>query len=96
MAEIHYRSLNRYFDRLIADSEETGSTQPAAESVFLIFGEEFLCKSVFQKLLKALMPVGSKSPSLERIDGPNEDIGDVIERITTYSLLSGTKNCSRN
>jgi DNA polymerase-3 subunit delta len=91
MTEIHYKSLNHYFDKLMADAEEAGTNRQAPAPVYLIFGEEFLCKSVFEKLLKVLMPAGSKSPNLERIDGPNEDISDVIERITTYSLLSGAK-----
>jgi len=91
MPEIHYKSLNRYFDKLIADPEGPGTNRQAPAPVYLIFGEEFLCKSVFDKLLKALMPAGSKNLNLERIDGPNEDISDVIERISTYSLLSGTK-----
>jgi DNA polymerase-3 subunit delta len=91
MPEIHYKSLNRYFDALNADPEGAGAKRQAPAPVYLIFGEEFLCRNVFEKLLKVLMPAGSKIPNLERIDGPNEDMSDVIERITTYSLLSGTK-----
>ena len=91
MAEIHYNSLNPYFAKLIADPEGLGTNRQAPAPVYLIYGEEFLCKRVFEKLLKAFMPAGAKSLNLERIDGPNEDISDVIERVTTYSLLSGTK-----
>jgi DNA polymerase-3 subunit delta len=91
MPEILYKSLNRYFDKLIADSEGSGTNRPAPAPVYLIFGEEFLCTKVLEKLVKALTPAGSKILNIERIDGPNEDIRDVIELITTYSLLSGTK-----
>ncbi|MGD2271541.1 MAG: hypothetical protein PVI06_14150 [Desulfobacterales bacterium] len=59
--------------------------------VYLIWGEEFLCLGIFEKLLAALMPASSKSQNLERIEGPNEDINEVIERVSTYSLLSATK-----
>ncbi len=52
MPEIHYKSLNRYIDKLIADSEGAGTNRQAPAPVYLIFGEEFLCKIVFEKLLK--------------------------------------------
>jgi DNA polymerase-3 subunit delta len=91
VAEIHYKSLNLYFEKLTVDAEGTGTTRPLSAPVYLIFGEEFLCRSVLEKLLGVLMPAGSKSLNIERIDGPNEDIREVRERVTTYSLLSETK-----
>ena len=91
VAEIHYKSLDRYFEKLNADAEETGSKRPSPAPVYLIFGEEFLCRTVLKDLLNTLLPAGSTSLNIERVDGPNEDIRDVIERVTTYSLLSETK-----
>ncbi len=92
MPEIHYKSIHNYLNKLSPDSEEVRARQPVVPApVYLIFGEEFLCKTVFKQLLKVLIPAGPGHLNFERIEGPNEDIHEVIERVNTYSLLSGTK-----
>ena len=92
MPEIHYKSIQPYLDQLNPDAAGVGSNQRVEPApVYLIFGEEFLCKTVFNQLLKAVLPAGPGCLNFERIEGPNEDVYEVIERVNTYSLLSGTK-----
>lgn len=92
MSEIHYKSLDTHIHKLTTERGGDGTNNRVTPApVYLIFGEEFLCKAVFEQLLKAISPVGSGNQNLERIDGPDEDIHEVIERVNTYSLLPGTK-----
>jgi len=82
MPVIKYSELNRYL-------EET--FQKGFEQVYLIFGEEVLYKAVLDKLVKAILPDASRSLSYEPVEGTNDNIQDVINKLNTYSLLSGTK-----
>ncbi len=59
--------------------------------VFLIHGEEFLYKSVLDKVVDLLLPESSKTLNFDPLDGNNENIPKAIERINTYSLIPGTK-----
>jgi DNA polymerase-3 subunit delta len=79
MPEIHYKALKEHLNE--------GSFVP----VYLIYGEEFLYKSAFEALLDAMLPGPSRTLNYEPVFGTQENIQDVIERVNTYSLLSGTK-----
>ncbi|MBW2563960.1 MAG: hypothetical protein JRE29_07990, partial [Deltaproteobacteria bacterium] len=59
--------------------------------VFLIYGEELLCKEAFEKLLDALVPGSGSSLNYDPVEGSSEDIHEVIARVNTFSLLSGKK-----
>ncbi len=61
------------------------------EPVHLLFGEEFLCQKALEALLDKMLPNTQDRMNYETVDGDNENIPLVIERINTYSLLSGDK-----
>ncbi len=82
MPIINYKELEKY----IKDKKEDQFA-----SVFLIYGEELLCKEAFEKLLDALVPSSGRSLNYDPFDGSSEDIHEVIARVNTFSLLSGLK-----
>ena len=82
MPVIKYSELKQYL-------KET--SQKGFEQVYLIFGEEVLYKAVLDKLVKTILPDTSRSLSYEPVEGTNDNIQDVINKLNTYSLLSGTK-----
>jgi DNA polymerase-3 subunit delta len=86
MPEIHYKALKSYLKDLKEDRKNKGFAH-----VYLIYGEELLYKTAFEELLDALMPDVNKSLNYELIGGANEYLQEAIERVNTYSLLSGTK-----
>lgn len=86
MPEIHYNALKSY----LKDLENTQGSKAFAP-VYLIYGEELLYKTAFEELLDALMPKVNRSLNYEPIGGANENLQEAIERVNTYSLLSGTK-----
>jgi len=59
--------------------------------VYLIFGEDLLVKQVFDSLIGSLLPDHRRGLNYEPIDGGSETVADVIERISTYSLVAGVK-----
>ena len=61
------------------------------EQVYLLFGEEFLCQKALEALLDKMLPSAQNRMNYETVDGDNENIPLVVERINTYSLLSGDK-----
>jgi DNA polymerase III subunit delta len=58
---------------------------------FLIHGEEFLYKSLLDKIVDLLLPQSSKTLNFEPLDGTTENIPKAIERVNTYSLIPGNK-----
>jgi DNA polymerase III subunit delta len=86
MPEIHYKELDQYLKK-ITGSQNTKGFAP----VYLIYGETLLYKSTFEALLDALIPVNLRSFNYHAIDGANGRIEEVVERINTYSLLSGPR-----
>jgi DNA polymerase-3 subunit delta len=85
MPEIKYNLLKKYLKDLKSDSEIQFS------QVYLIFGEELLVKTAYDDLLETLLPAASRTANYDPIDGTIENINDVIERVNTFSLMSGTK-----
>ena len=85
MPEISHKLLKKYLKDLKRD--------PAKEfaAVYLLFGEELLVKNAYDDLLDALLPAGSRSANYDPVEGATENVYDVIERVNTFSLLSGTK-----
>ena len=82
MPEINYRELNNYLK-----DRKSGEFAP----VYLIYGQELLYKNSLEALVCALIPESQRSLAYEPIEGTNENIKEAIERLNTYSLLSGTK-----
>jgi DNA polymerase-3 subunit delta len=85
MPEINHKLLKKYLKDLSAD--------PAKQfaPVYLIFGEELLVKSAYDDLLETLLPAANRTANYDPVDGTVENIYDVIERVNTFSLLSGPK-----
>jgi DNA polymerase-3 subunit delta len=86
MPEINYKALKSYLKDLEEDRETKGFAP-----VYLIYGEELLYKTAFEELLDALMPDVNRRLNYEPIGGANDNLQEAIERVNTYSLLSGTK-----
>jgi DNA polymerase-3 subunit delta len=86
MPEISYKELPSHLEDL-----RKGRKGDPFDPVYLIYGDEFLCKAAFEELLNAMLPSPSRGMNFEPVDGIDEDIHEVIERVNTYSLLPGTK-----
>jgi DNA polymerase-3 subunit delta len=82
MPVISYKDLETY----LSDKEKN----PFAP-VYLIYGEEVLTKSSFDELLNALIPADQRSLNYDLLDGTQESVHEVINRVNTFSLLPGIK-----
>jgi DNA polymerase-3 subunit delta len=82
MSTISYKDIKKY----LAERGE-GPFAP----VYLIFGEDMLTKNCFDELLNALLPASKRSINYDPLDGTQENIHTVIERVNTFSLLPGAK-----
>jgi len=86
MSEILYKELKNYLTAF-----EKNRKIEAAAPVYLIYGEELLWNTALETLLDTLIPGKDGSLNYDPVDGTNENIIAAIERVNTYSLLSGTK-----
>jgi DNA polymerase-3 subunit delta len=80
---MRHNQLERHLQEVAADG------RPAA--VYLIHGEEFLRQRCLKALVDALLPGAERSLGYEPITGEEENVFDVVERLNTYSMLSGRK-----
>ncbi|MDM8526376.1 hypothetical protein QUF80_23610 [Desulfococcaceae bacterium HSG8] len=80
MSEIKHKALQSYLKK---------HGKEAFFSVYLIYGEDLLCKTAFNNLLDALLPLPERSMNYEPVE--NDNIYEAIERANTFSLLPGTK-----
>lgn len=82
MSEINYQSVKKYIQERLTSS---------FDSVYLIYGEEYLYKQVVSWLLDAIIPDQSRQKHnydiVRQKDGGQ--LGDVIERMNTFSIFSG-------
>jgi len=86
MPEIQYKNLKDFLKNL-KENQKAGGFAP----VYLIYGEALLYKSALDNLLDVLLPKKNRNFNYEPIDGTNDHIEEVVERINTYSLLAETK-----
>jgi DNA polymerase-3 subunit delta len=86
MPEISYKK----FDEFLKEIGESAGKMAFAP-VYLIYGEELLYKKAHDALVAALLPGDSRKHHLEPVTGDNDNISDALNRMNTYSLLSGTK-----
>lgn len=78
MPEVTHKSLEKYLN-------ETGRKNlPAA---ILIYGEEMVCKQALAAVLRVVSPDRLRSAQCEILDGGLTDMGEVLEKVNTYSLL---------
>lgn len=80
MPEIKNKALQSH----LKDAEKSGFSP-----IYLIYGEEALCKTAFHHLLDALLPASERGMNYEPVD--NDDVYEAIERVNTFSLMPGTK-----
>jgi DNA polymerase-3 subunit delta len=80
MAEIHYNQFKAYVGKAFS---------PAP--VYLIFGEEYLYKSVYGALVNAIIPENRRTFGLEELDGTDDNAYEAIERVSTFSLDGGAR-----
>ena len=74
------------FDAYLAQCGKDKSFLPS----YLIYGDEYLTGSAFDKLISSLVPE-KKKINHEPFDGVDADIGNILETVNTYSLIPGTK-----
>ncbi len=86
MPEITYKEVGAYLHAL---SEKQGDEGFAP--VCLVFGEEFICQSVFEKILDAMLPPTRRALNCELLDEAQVSVFDLVERLNTYSMLPGLK-----
>jgi len=60
-------------------------------SVYLIHGDEFFYKKVLNSLIKKIIPESSINLNYEAVDGSNDNIALVLEKLNTYSLIPDNK-----
>jgi DNA polymerase-3 subunit delta len=92
MVELNYKTIGAYLNGLKKDRGRKGAprdSQPA--QVYLIYGEEVLCKAAFKKLLDALVPADRPRFNYEPVDDTTGGVYEAIEKLNTFSLLSGPK-----
>jgi len=86
MSEISYKELEDYIKKI-----KTGRKPGDYAPVYLIYGEELLYKAAFETLLDALIPLKNRDLNYEPMDGTEGNVREAIERVNTYSLISGVK-----
>ncbi len=82
MPLISHNDFNDHLNRTAADR------WPA---VTLICGEETLCKKAFDRALDHLVPESERALGVERFDGSEDIIGQMLASLNTYALLSPAK-----
>ncbi|MGB5746464.1 MAG: hypothetical protein WBM69_05755 [Desulfobacterales bacterium] len=82
MSIITYKELSKYLKNRGSDP---------FLPVYLIYGEELLVQGAFNELLNALIPASRRSINYDPMDGTQANVHEVIERVSTFSLLPGTK-----
>ena len=71
----------------ISELQKTNTPLP----VYLIHGEEYLYRSVFHKLLDALLPDSDRQFNYEEIEGAADNVYALAEALKTFSFLSRRK-----
>ena len=60
-------------------------------ALVLIYGESYLLKQAFQTLSSLLLGNSNKEFALETLEGGSVSMGDIIEQVSTFSLLISKK-----
>ncbi len=85
MAEITHHELDAALSGL---DPAAGRALPA---VVLVYGEELIAQDALERILDTLLPRARQSLNFEALDGGSAEMGDVLARVNTFSLLPGTK-----
>jgi DNA polymerase III subunit delta len=78
------------FEQWIA---KAGKQRPKAADipVYLIYGDEYLCKKALKALLALLLPGNQQKFNYEPVDGLKESIASAVEKLNTYAFMGGRK-----
>lgn len=82
MSELSYKAL----PELLAEIK-AGTICP----VYLLYGDEFLCRSAFKSVLDALVPPHHQDLNYEAIDGAGENVYEIIQHLNTFPLIPSAK-----
>ena len=82
MPEVRYEALQE----VLTEAKESG-----AAPVYLLYGDEFLYKSAFKRLLDSIVAPRQQDLNYEGLDGDTVGIDEVIARLNTYPLLPAAK-----
>ena len=92
MVELNYKTIDAYLNGLKRDRNRKDAPHDSRSAqVYLIHGEEVLCKAAFKKLLDTLVPVDRHRFNYEPVDDATGGVYEAIEKLNTFSLLSGPK-----
>ena len=92
MTELNYKSLNDHLEELAPERQMEGSGRDRPlPAVYLIYGEEMLCKAAFKKVLDKLVPEFKQRFNFDPIEGNDGVVSEAIEKLNTFSLLSGPR-----
>lgn len=96
MAEIKHNVLSDYLSSLKSDNSSGTNLQDSNNlnkipPVFFIWGEEFLCRKVFDAVISFLLPGNLKELCYELLEGEDAAIPAMMERICTYSFFQQIK-----
>ncbi|MGB7918639.1 MAG: hypothetical protein WCF40_01145 [Desulfobacterales bacterium] len=92
MVELNYKTIDAYLNGLKKDRVRKDAPRDRRLArVYLIYGEEVLCKAAFKKLLNALVPADRHRFNYEPVDDATGGVYEAIEKLNTFSLLSGPK-----
>lgn len=80
--EISYKNISRLISEIKAGN---------AAAVYLVHGDEFLCKSAFKSILEAIVPPRHQGLNYEAFDGANENVREVIQHLNTFPLIPSSK-----
>ncbi|MBU4257767.1 MAG: hypothetical protein L6263_07235 [Desulfobacteraceae bacterium] len=87
MSEYKFKELGDYLQTLSKDKTKNKFTP-----VYLIYGEELLYKKALDILLAAILPdKSSRALNYESFEDADENIYEVVEKLNTFSLISGEK-----
>ena len=78
MAELKFQDLDQYLNRLTPDK---------IPYIVLIWGERYLVKKAFDKILDFIIPKDKRQIGYESLEGDDANIPEIIERISTYSMM---------
>lgn len=82
MSELSYKALPEVLAEIKA-----GTICP----VYLLYGDEFLCRSAFKSVLGALVPLHHQDLNYEAIDGAGENVYEIIQHLNTFPLIPSAK-----
>jgi len=82
VSELSYKAL----PELLAEIK-AGTICP----VYLLYGDEFLCRSAFKSVLDALVPPHHQDLNYEAIDGAGENVYEIIQHLNTFPLIPSAK-----